>query len=60
MTKTTEDKHLDKVIIYGRIFANKELQIQLIKDCADLEQQLKDLEKDEEQMCLMFPESAQL
>ena len=60
MTKTTEDKHLDKVIIYGRIFANKELQIQLIKDCADLEQQLKDLEKDEEQLCLQFPESAQL
>ena len=59
MTKTT-DKHLDKVIIYGRIFANKDLQIQLIKDCADLEQQLNDLEKDEEQMCLMFPESAQL
>ena len=60
MKKTTEDKHLDKVIIYGRIFANKELQIQLIKDCADLEQQLKDLEKDEEQLCLQFPESAQL
>tara|TARA_R110000744_G_C19303968_1_gene556030 strand:+ start:1124 stop:1306 length:183 start_codon:yes stop_codon:yes gene_type:complete len=60
MTKTTEDKHLDKVIIYGRIFANKDLQIQLIKDCAELEQQLKDLEKDEEQLCLQFPESAQL
>jgi len=59
MTKTT-DKHLDKVIIYGRIFANKDLQIQLIKDCAELEQQLKDLEKDEEQLCLQFPESAQL
>ena len=60
MTKTTEDKHLDKCIIYGRIFANKDLQIQLIKDCAELEQQLKDLEKDEEQLCLQFPESAQL
>ena len=59
MTKTT-DKYLDKCIIYGRIFANKDLQIQLIKECKELEKQLADMDKDEEQLCIQFPESAQL